>query len=78
MDQGPHPINAYVDGYQQAIDPGWPADYHIGTAAFELGFDDGVDRRYGIAPTSDQARWRVIEEGLLDEVPVEVVGLPPE
>jgi hypothetical protein len=74
----PHPINAYADGYQQAVDPGWPSDNHVGTAAFELGFDDGRDRYFGTAPTSDQIRWRLIEEALLDEIPIEIVGLPAE
>lgn len=27
------PVAAYADGYQQAIDPGWPSPDHLGTNA---------------------------------------------
>lgn len=77
-DAPPHPIDAYADGYQQAVDPGWPSDNHIGMAAFELGFDDGIDRYFGIAPSSDQIRDRLIEEVLLEEDPAATVPLPAE
>lgn len=39
------PIDAYWDGYQQAIDPGWAG--HIGTPEYEAGHDDGMDLRFG-------------------------------
>lgn len=60
-----NPVAAYADGYQQAVDPGWPA--YVGTEAFELGYIDGVDRRLGSAPQADQIEQRLIEWGVLQD-----------
>lgn len=55
-----HPTEAYLDGYQNAIDPGWPG--HLGTPEFELGFDDGLDLRLGNQPLPDDAEQRLEDE----------------
>lgn len=41
------PIAAYMDGYQQSIEAGWPSPDHLGTEPFEYGFLDGADRYFG-------------------------------
>lgn len=57
-------IAAYADGYQQAVDPGWPSGDHIGTEAYELGYIDGADRRLGDAPQTEEIRYRLIDWGV--------------
>lgn len=57
-----NPVAAYADGYQQAVDPGWPA--YMGTEAFELGLIDGIDRRLGTAPMADQIEQRLLDWGI--------------
>lgn len=55
------PVAAYADGYQQAVDPGWPSPDHIGTIPFEYGYIDGVERHLGDAPYTDAIERRLEE-----------------
>ena len=43
-------VDAYLDGYQTAIEPGWPDPSHFNTESWDQGSIDGRERFFGEDP----------------------------